>query len=325
MKPTPSDVHVNAPLTNISVAYMQQAAAYIADKVFPVVPVQKQSDRFFKYGKADWFRDDAKERAPATESAGGGFDIDNTPSYSARVFAFHKDVDDQLRANADAAISPDRDATEYVSQLLMIRKDKQWASNFFTTGVWGTDLTGVAGVPGAGQFKQWDQAGSTPITDIQGQCLLVAEATGYKPNKLVLGARSFNILRNHADVLDRYKHTQKAIITEELLAAVFGVEQVLVAMATNNTAAEGATAAMSFIANSKSALLVYANPTPSLMKPSGGYTFGWTGLLGAGSTGSRIKRFRMEHLESDRIEGEMAWDQKVVAADVATFFTTAVA
>src|SRR3989304_1871939 len=102
MKPTSSDVHVNAPLTNISVAYLQAAENYISDKVFPVVPVAKQSDRFFKYGKDDWFRDDARERAPATESAGGGFTLDNTPNYYARVFAFHKDVDDQLRANADA-------------------------------------------------------------------------------------------------------------------------------------------------------------------------------------------------------------------------------
>ena len=28
----------------------------------------------------------------------------------------------------------------------------------------------------------------------------------------------------------------------------------------------------------------------------------------------------MEHLKSDRIEGEMAWDQKVVSDDLGAFF-----
>ena len=113
--PTPGDVHVNRPLTNISIAYIQEATAFIADKVFPTVPVQKQSDRYFKYLKEDWFRSEAKERAPATESAGSGWRIDNTPTYYATVFAVHKDVDDFTRANSDEPIDMDRDATLWVT------------------------------------------------------------------------------------------------------------------------------------------------------------------------------------------------------------------
>lgn len=325
MKPTASDVHVNAPLTNVSVAYIQAAENYVADKVFPVVPVQKQSDRYFVYSKADFFRDEAKVRAPSTESAGGGFGLDNTPNYFCPLTAFHKDVDDQMRANADAALSPDRDATEYVTQVMLIRRDKQWATNYFTTGIWGLDLTGVAAAPGANQFLQWNDALSKPCQVIRGEVTRIGIATGKKPNVLVLGATTFTNLCDNPDVLDRIKYTQRGNVTEEILASVFGVQKVVVAMATHNTALEGAAAAMSAIVNSKAALLVYANPTPSLMQPSGGYTFAWTGLLGAGAQGNRIKRFRMEALESDRIEGEMAFDTKLVASDCGTFFATAVA
>ena len=53
-----------------------------------------------------------------------------------------------------------------------------------------------------------------------------------------------------------------------------------------------------------------------------GYTFlMWVGLFGAGALGTRILRFRMEHLKSDRVEGEMAYDQKVVAAECGAFMT----
>jgi hypothetical protein len=40
--PTLKDLHVNSVLTNISIAYRNDA--YIADRVFPMVNVGKQSD-----------------------------------------------------------------------------------------------------------------------------------------------------------------------------------------------------------------------------------------------------------------------------------------
>ena len=55
------------------------------------------------------------------------------------------------------------------------------------------------------------------------------------------------------------------------------------------------------------------------MQPSGGYIFAWKGLYGAGDQGSRVKSFRMEHLESDRIEGDMAFAMKQVGADLGCY------
>ena len=139
-QPTQTQVHVDAILTNISVAYFQQNQNFIATRVFPVVPVSKQSDKFFTYTKNDWFRDEAQRRADATESAGGGYNL-STDSYQADVYAFHKDIGDQTRANADAPINVDREAAEFVTSRLMLKMETQFVSNFFTTGIWGTDTT----------------------------------------------------------------------------------------------------------------------------------------------------------------------------------------
>jgi hypothetical protein len=46
---------------------MQDSNDYIADKIAPVVPVQKQSDLYFRYTKGDWFRDEAAQRADPCE------------------------------------------------------------------------------------------------------------------------------------------------------------------------------------------------------------------------------------------------------------------
>ena len=142
-QPTLSQVHIDAPLTNLSVAYMQKQENFIADKVFPIVPVDKKSKKFFVYRKNDWFRDEAQRRADGTESAGSGYNLD-TDSYSADVWAFHKDVGDQVLANADAPLTPLREASEFVTHRLLLRRELQFVTDFFTTSVWGTDVAGVS-------------------------------------------------------------------------------------------------------------------------------------------------------------------------------------
>lgn len=312
-QPTVSGVHVNRPLTDISVAFLQNQDDFVASRVFPMVPVQKQSDLYYVYNRGDWNRVEAQKRAPGTESAGSGWNL-STAAYFADKWAIHKDVSDDVRANADTPLRPDQEATEYVTQQCMLRQEVEWFSNYFTTGIWGTDN------PATG----WNTTG-TPIEDLRNGMIAVKAATGFKPNTLVLTPNTKAALEDNDDFLDRIKYTQTGIITEAIIAAVLGLDRVMTAWAVQNTAIEGAAEASAFIAGSEGALLCYAAPSPSLMTPSAGYTFAWTGLLGAGAAGNRIKRFRMEHLESDRVECEMAWDQKVVASELGMFFNNPLA
>lgn len=322
--PTRSDVHVNQPLTGMSVAYVQGETKFFADKVFPVVPVQKQSDRYFEYSRDDMLRIVAQERAVSAESAGGGYDIDNTPSYSARKYSVHKDVDEDIRANADAPIDMDRDATIWVTQQLLMLRDKKFAAAFMTTSVWGTDRTGVASGPTGTQFLQWNDALSTPIEDISADLDRIEERTGFRPNVFCCGAKVWTQLKNHPDVIDRIKHTQTGIVTEDLFASLIGVARVVVMRSIENTANKGATASFSYMVG-RVALLVYAAPQPSLLQPSGGYIFSWAGLLGAGAFGMRIKKMPVPLKNSDRIEGDLAFDMKLVASPCGVFYNTAIA
>jgi len=323
--PTPSDLHVDVPLTNLSIAYFQDESKYIADKVFGNIPVQKQSDLFWRYNKGDWFRSDAQKRAPGAESVGSGWNV-TTDSYFADVWAIHKDVDDQTRANADSVFKLDSDATKFVTNQLLMRRDLLWLSTFFTTSVWDTDITGVAGTPTAGQVKQWDQAGSTPIEDVYAQVINVEEQTGHAPNTMVIGTRVWQQLQNHAQIIDRVKYTKPggAFLNEALVAQALGLDKLLIARATNNTAAEGAATSMSFMAG-KHGFLCYTNPSPGLQTASAGYTFSWNGYMGASSFGTRIKRFRMDENAAERIEGEMAFSLKSVATDLGVFYSGLVA
>lgn len=315
-QPTPSDVHVNKPLTNISVAFLQRGN-FIADQVFPVVPVAQQSDLFYKFDRDAFWRDEAKLRAPGTESAGGGFTL-TTDSYACKVEAFHKDVDDQLRANADSVLSLDSAATEFVTQKLMVRRERRWASTFFTTSVWGTDITGVDSGATAGQANRWNKT-STPLADVELGRMAIALETGFLPNTMVIGLQVFSALRDNAAIRDQFKYTSADSIDAAMMARYFGIDRILVMSSVYTSTVEGAATQTAAFIGGKHALLCYSAPAPSIMQPTAGYTFSWNGLVGSVG-GIRIKRFRMENLESDRIEGQMAYDMKVVTAKMGYFF-----
>ena len=314
-QPTQSQVHVDAILTNISVAYFQQNQNFIATRVFPVVPVSKQSDKFFTYTKNDWFRDEAQRRADATESAGGGYNL-STDSYQADVYAFHKDIGDQTRANADAPINVDREAAEFVTSRIALKMETQFVSNFFTTSIWGTDSTPT---------NLWsDYTSSDPIGDIETGKRTILSTTGYEPNTLVLGYDTFIQLKNHPDLVDRIKYTSSNVLTEDVMASLFGVPRVMVAKSVKATNNEGAAGAYAFNYG-KNALLTYAAPSAGLLQPSGGYIMSWTGVSGGLGQTVGVSRMRMEQFKADRIEAEVAFDMKVIGTDLGYFFSACVA
>jgi hypothetical protein len=167
--------------------------------------------------------------------------------------------------------------------------------------------------------------------DITMAAVTFREQNGYSPNTLTLGAMVLQVLRNHPDIIDRIKYTQRGIVTEDLLATLFGVDKILVAYASLATGPEidDATlqdnaATYKYIADGKSALLSYAPSAPSLMTPSAGYTFNWTGYFAGNSQGLRIKTFRMEPIASDRVEGELTYDMRLVGKDMGVFWSAAI-
>lgn len=323
--PTQSDLHVNVPLTNVSVAYMQSASTYIADKIFPKVPVDKQSNIFWKYSKSDWRRTDVTKRAPGTETPGVQW-LQDTDTYFAHVYGVHKDIDDQTRANADSQFNLDKDATEFITNQLLLKRDIDWNARYFKKGVWATDKTGTT------DFVKWSEANSDPIGDIAEAVLEFRRLTGFAPNIGVLGAEVMVALKQHPDIIDRIKYTQRGIVTEDLISTVFDLDELYTSYATvasgpqmNSAREQDAAATYDFTTNAKGLLLAYAPKNPSILTPSAGYTFTWKGYLGGNSQGVRVKRFRLERIASDRVEAEATYDQKVVCADMGMFLDSVVA
>jgi hypothetical protein len=324
--PTAGDVHVNVPLTNFSQKFLQSADAFVGLRAFPNSPVAKQSDLYYVFDRSDFFRDEAKERADGTESAGGSFNLSTDP-YFAKVYAFHKDVTDRQRANQDSQVQLDQSATQYITHKLLIRRERLFASTFFVPNIWFNGGTSAS----AGQNVNWSDSASDPISDIRTAIRGVHSRTGIRPNKMLIGRTGYDTLLDNDAVLARITGgattSVPAMVMRQLLAALFELEEIFVMDSVYNSGAEGTGATLNQNENTTfigadSALVYYAPNGLSLEEPTAGAQFSWTGLLGNTQNGMRIKRFRMEELEADRVEAQMAFDYKVTAPELGHLFIT---
>ena len=324
---TPSQVHIDTPLSNLTLAYAQSQTNFVADKVFPTVGVARQSDKYYIYDRANMNRTgDVKKLAPRTEVNRIGMTISNS-SYFADVYGLGMDFDEQTIANEDEVLNIRSAGAETLAMRLMIHREENFATTFFSTGIWGTEVAGAAS--GAGTPVYWnDYTNSTPITDVtDARRAMQLKSGGYKPNTMVVGKVTRDELINHPDILARLNGgstvTNPALITDAKLAEIFEVENFFVMEAVNNTAVEGAAESNAFIGG-KHALLCHTPSSAGLMTPAAGMTFAWNNIPGANNLGITVESFSDDALKrqqiAEHIQVKMSYDMKVVGADLGYFF-----
>ena len=332
---TPSAVHLDQPLSNLTLAYVQEQSNFIADKVFPTVGVQRQSDKYYIYDRANMNRSgDVKKLAPRTEVNRIGMALSNS-SYYADVYGLGMDFDEQTLANEDAMLEIRAAGAQTLTNRLLIHREEQFASTFFAAGVWTSEVVGDAsGSVGAGEVVYWsDYTNSTPLVDVTtARRTMQLTSGGFKPNTMVVGKEVRDILVNHPDVLARLNGgatvTNTALITDAKLAEIFEVENFFVMESVKNGAVEGLAESNAFIGG-KNALLVHTPRNAGLMTPAAGLTFAWNNVPGTANLGVTVESFSDDALKrqqvAEHIQVKMAYDMKVVGADLGYFFSGIVA
>lgn len=326
-QPTQSDVHVNIPLTNMSVLYANAQTDYQADNLAPIMPSKNQSNVFFKYPKDFWFRDALQKRSPGGEAARVGYGL-TTDSFYIDIWSAAKMIDDQLRANTDSPLDDDEDAMMFLTSLERLRRELAFAATCMTTGVWGTDVTGnsSASAYGSNTVMQWSRSGSTPLEDIANYRTAIKLVTGVMPNVFACGQQVWDILKNHAEITGRITGgattTTPAQVTKQLVAALMELDEIVVLSAVQNTASEGAAFTGTYVVG-KVGLLMYRNAKAGIRALTAVRTFTWT-TYAANDNGVRVLKYRQEPFHSDVIEIESGFIHKVVAADVGIFFNSLV-
>tara|TARA_Y100000385_G_scaffold24116_1_gene23268 strand:+ start:193 stop:1194 length:1002 start_codon:yes stop_codon:yes gene_type:complete len=323
---TPSAVHVDQPLTNLTLAYAQSQENFIADKVFPTVGVQKQSDKYYIYDRANMNRTgDVEKLAPRTEVNRIGMTISNS-SYFADVYGLGMDFDEQTLANEDAALEIRSAGAETLAMRLMIHREEQFATNFFSDNIWGTNYDGAGATAGT-NFLYWDDAAAKPIQNVTDlRRVMQLKSGGFKPNTMVVGKEVRDALVNNADILARLNGgatvTNTALVTDAKLAEIFEVENFYVMEAVKNSSVEGVAESNAFIGG-KHAMLCYTPNNAGLMSPAAGLTFAWNNLEGVNNLGITVESFSDDALKrqqiAEMIQVKMSYDMKIVGADLGAF------
>lgn len=326
----PQEVHIDEALSEFSLAYMQSADKFVAWRVFPNINVSKQSNRYWTFPRQWFFTEGFKKAAPGSVAGEVTYEVDNTPQYFCDVWKERTAVLHQVRANADRMIDPENLAAKLLTTHAMIKLEKDWVSTFFQAGVWTTQRSGTAGSPNlATQVRYWDDyVNSDPLEDIERLKVVQGELTGYEPNKLVIGRKVWKALRNHPDIVDRVKYGQTpgrpAEVTRQAVAALMELDEILVCSAVHNTAKQNLAPNYQYIAGNH-VLLTYAPGSIGWEEPVAAVKFSWDQEApGTNEQGGAIRTYFDTPSETTWLELKMAYDQKLVAADLSVFINGAV-
>ncbi len=266
--PVGRDVYFDTPLTNVAIRAFQSAEGYVGTRLFPSVPVGKQSGRYYTIDKDTWLRVHNTRRAPKTAPNRIEFKV-SSDGYFADNHALAADIAREDLANADNAVRLRENHTlNTVDGLLRGLEDR--------IAKLVTSISNIgSGVALAGTAKWSDFINSDPIADVTTAHAFIQNNTGLMPNTMVMDKDTFMVVRRHPALLDLYKYTAGGQLTDAQLAATFGVQNLWLATGIVNRAVEGATASIVNIWGNN-VLMARIIPGTSLETATLGLGFRWT-------------------------------------------------
>lgn len=239
--PIEGDGHVDRPLSNLAIsAFNSPGEGLIGDQIFPSIPVDNQSDKYFIIEK-DAFRriPDMSRRAPGTSARRVQFVV-SCDAFYCDNYALATETPLEFIANAEAAIRFRQNNTRLVVTQLQLEQEVRIARLV-------TSISNVgSGVQLTGTSKWSDFANSDPLGDVNTGHAFIRMQTGLLPNTAIIDWDTAMILRRHPRVLDMFKAVQGGEATMANLAELFKVSRVLVPQAiVQNENESSATSTMS--------------------------------------------------------------------------------
>lgn len=293
------DVHIDTALTQISIGYQNEGL--VGDQLFPPVPVNKQSDKYYTFGREGWLPEDdvrapgavAREILPANVS---------TDTYFTVEHALQTAVTDEERRNADNPLSPDRDGTEMITSKIQLGRERTVQTLATTAANYATGHTVT--LSGTSQWN--DYTNSDPIGVLRTGVRAVHAKIFREVNTAIIPYPVMSILEDHPDFLERIKYSERGIFTQDLLASILGFRKVVVPGAGINNASLGQAESLAYLWGND-VVLAYVPDRPGLKIPAYGYEFVFEGQV--------VDRWRENHRKSDIIRVTRSYDHKMTALD----------
>jgi len=314
---TGRDLHIDGPLSEILVNYRPEG--FIADRIFPLVTVGKQSDLFYQFQQADLWRVPDTTRSPMTAAKRVNFNV-ASQTYYAKNYALATGIPVEDIVNADAMLNLRENKGKFLADILALDYENRVASLVCNTSNVGTFCVPTS-VDGGSQGV-WSTATAAPITDIDNAIQRVRDSSGYLPNNIVFGWLAWQRFRRHVNVRAQLFPSaggttpSGGVVQPNMVSALFDIPNVSIAGVMRNTAAEGLSQQLADIWGPHVAVF-YTPPRPSREVPSYGYSFRWQAPgLPQSMTAEDLGYDKVLH--GNLLEVSMYQDEKVVSTLLGT-------
>lgn len=147
--------------------------------------------------------------------------------------------------------------------------------------VWADSQTGFNNIYGSANVNvpstKWDASGSTIEDDIKKAKNRVRLNSGVQPNVIAMNQEVFDAITSNANssIYDKLKYTSGQSITRQMLAGLFGVDEIIVFGELNDTANAGQTVAYADLFSEDAVLIFHRNNLPIRNKVNLATTFYW--------------------------------------------------
>ena len=309
---TGRDLHYDQLLTNMALGYRPRGM--IADMIFPTVPVMKQSDHYSIFSRADALSIEDTKRSPDTEANKIERDV-SSDTYYAENYALKMAVTIEDRANADPVMV--QKLINGRAQFILDKLSLDW-ENRVAAQVTNTANVGSSAAVGS----SWtDEDNSNPVTDIWTGFDNVEDATGYRPNSLLLSGIAYRNLRRSAELNNQIlgNNNGNRNITRQMIQDFFEVERLIIGDAFKNTANEAQAESLERVWGDHA--LVYYAPmgSPSMDDPSFGYSYRWSA---PGLPNLQVERHPFDsRKKSEEVEAGYYQDEKITGSDYSFLIT----
>ena len=312
---TGRDFRIDVPLSNLAVrAFDAGVDGFIANQVFPVTPVAKQSDVYYKISKEAFLRIHDTRRAPKTKAMRIEFDV-SSDTYYTPEYGLGTDTALHDLANADKAVGLRENNNLLIIQGLARDKEVRVANTVTSISNCGS------GVALSGGAKWSDFVSSDPVADVTTAHAFIRQNTGMKANTAIIDEDTLKIIRRHPALLDMYKAVSGGELTNQQLLDLFDVQKFLVGTGIKQTQIEGDTEATSNIWGNNF-VLARIMPAQGLKTATFGLAMRWTpeGFPAA----MQVTRQRFAGAGTKNIEVQEAGyfeDHKIVAKELSYAIT----
>lgn len=306
--PDPANVHIDAVLTNLAIHYLNPA--FVAPEFLPIIPVVKESDKYYKFGKEE-LRDIDSLRAVGAEAKEVDWDV-SSETYSAEEYALKKLVPDRIVQNSDKPIRPKKTTTNKLMKWIGIGYEKR-AQTLIQSR---TNIT-RGGTPSI----KWDaSSGVTIEKNVDTAKESIRTNSGATANRILLSVPVKNVVKIDGTVRDLIRYTMPAaskLLTDGELPPVLWNLKTVIAGSIENTANEGQSDAIGDIWND-AVLVAYVDPDPSLETLTLGYTMR---VKVNGKLDVVVKKWRVDKRDGEMIQVAVIQDEKIVAEECGYILT----